>query len=584
MVIMKYFKSKSLLFTSSVMLSVLFTVILGSSTWLGYYQQRQAYLNEFEQYGMSFAAQIRANSSSLKTAHDMIADKQGTDAAAFLTLKKQLDAMSESKLVANSYVFMPDKIERDGKVFLTNIQENQSLTDSGLLPGIDYELSPIFLAGYEAAMRDGWAITDTFTDSMGDWISYLTPVKDKDGKVIALFGIDFDYGLVQKDLSVMLWTNIGGGIIFTLVSVLIVIVLIRIIVRPLRKLAELSKLAAQGDLTVAVPVTSGNEIGQAAESFNAMIASLRDLARNIRSTSTEVSESAAYLQDSAKQTAEATSEITEAIQQVAAGSDTQLQSSKECQRAMTEMAAGIQRIAESSSVVSDLAAETTSSAASGETVMASTVSQMQTIESNLSKSVGTIHELKELSGRIGEIMTLIADVANQTNLLALNASIEAARAGEHGKGFAVVAHEIRKLAERSKESSEQIESILQGIGSRTSQAVASLEQSMEEARTGTSVANQAGDTFRDIVTAIRQVSEQVQEVSAASQQMSAGSEQIAASLEELERIASVSSNNAENVAASSEEQLAAMEEVASSSEQLRQLAAALNKTIERFRV
>ncbi|MCQ6562925.1 methyl-accepting chemotaxis protein [Paenibacillus mendelii] len=584
MFIAKYFKTKSLLFTSSLVLSLIFTVVLGSSVWLSYNQQRQAYLNEFEQYGQSLSAQIKANSASLTTAHDMIATKQGSGDAAFSILKMQLDAMAESTSIANSYVFMPDKIEKDGKTFLLNIQENQSLTDLGLLPGTEYELNSYFLEGYEEAMRDGWAVTDSYSDSMGDWISYLAPIRDKNGEIIALFGLDFDYGTVKKELSFMLWTNLGGGFAFILISILIVVSLIRIAVRPLRKLAELSKLASQGDLTVSIPITNGNEIGQAAESFNMMIASLRDLTRSIRTTSAEVSESASNLQESAKQTAEATQEIAEAIQSVAAGSDTQLQSSKECQRAMIEMATGIQRIAESSSVVSDLAADTTTSASAGESVIASTVNQMQTIEHNLSSSVETIHELKELSGRIGEIMALIADVANQTNLLALNASIEAARAGEHGKGFAVVAQEIRKLAERSRESSEQIESILQGIGTRTTQAVSSLEQSMTEARTGTSVAHQAGDTFRTIVHAIRQVSEQVQEVSAASQQMSAGSEQIAASLEELERIASVSSQDSENVAASSEEQLAAMEEVASSSEQLRELANSLNRTIERFKV
>lgn len=181
-------------------------------------------------------------------------------------------------------------------------------------------------------------------------------------------------------------------------------------------------------------------------------------------------------------------------------------------------------------------------------------------------------------------MALIADVANQTNLLALNASIEAARAGEHGRGFAVVAQEIRKLAERSRASSDQIDVILQGIGTRTAEAVESLELSMTHAQTGTVIASEAGDSFSSIVEAIRQVSGQVQEVSAASQQMSASSEEIAASLQELERIAAVSSQHSERVAASSEEQLAAMQEVASASEQLRELAGGLNVTIGRFRV
>ncbi|MFC4101239.1 methyl-accepting chemotaxis protein [Paenibacillus xanthanilyticus] len=184
---------------------------------------------------------------------------------------------------------------------------------------------------------------------------------------------------------------------------------------------------------------------------------------------------------------------------------------------------------------------------------------MQAIEQNLHKSVDTMHELRQLSTRIGEMIALIGEVANQTNLLALNASIEAARAGEHGKGFAVVAQEIRKLAERSKTSSAQIADILQGIGERTGEAVVSLEQSMAEAQTGTVVANKAGETFKAIVQSIRQVSEQVGEVSAASEQMSAGSEHVAVSLNNVERIASNSSMDSARVAAASEEQLASMQ-------------------------
>ncbi|WP_414730984.1 methyl-accepting chemotaxis protein [Bacillus sp. FJAT-28004] len=353
--------------------------------------------------------------------------------------------------------------------------------------------------------------------------------------------------------------------------------------KPLKRLAEVSSLAAKGDLTLAVSVNGGNEIAQVSNAFNEMIASLRQLTGSIRITSDEVAGSAYNMQQSAEQTSRATEEVTEAIQEVASGSDTQLQSLQECQRAMTEMTIGIQRIAESTSSVSELAADTTALATEGETVIDQTLQQMNAIESNVVETVTTLHELKEQSDKIGGILALIGDVANQTNLLALNASIEAARAGEHGKGFAVVAHEIRKLAERSKESSEQIGSILHSIGSHAATAVSSMEQSVEAARFGSSISAQAGESFRSIVTSIRDVSSQVQEVSAASEQMSAGSEQIAASLDALEGITASSAGNSQRVAAASEEQLASMQEVASSSEQLRNLASTLNEAISRFK-
>ncbi|MNZ98916.1 Methyl-accepting chemotaxis protein McpB [compost metagenome] len=250
---------------------------------------------------------------------------------------------------------------------------------------------------------------------------------------------------------------------------------------------------------------------------------------------------------------------------------------------MNEMTIGIQRIAESASTAAELSSQTNQLATEGEAVISQTLLQMQAVASHVTTTFSTLHELKEENDKISEMLALIGDVANQTNLLALNASIEAARAGEHGKGFAVVAHEIRKLAERSKESSEQIAELLHSIGAHTDDAVTAMESSMEAAQAGTSVTNQAGEAFRSIVTSIRDVSSQVQEVSAATEQMSAGSEQIAASLDSLEGITSTTAGNSQRVAASSEEQLASMQEVASSSEQLRNLAASLNEAVGHFK-
>ncbi|MFD0714083.1 methyl-accepting chemotaxis protein [Paenibacillus sp. GCM10027626] len=584
MIFVNFFKSRSLILTSSIVISVLFVVMIGLLSMMSYKQQREAYLDEFQQYGTILGAQVTANEDLVTTVRSKIAANEGNQDIAFSILKRQLNAMVDGLAIANAYVFSPEKVEEDGKSYLINYQENQTLTDAGFHAGDKYELSPTFLAGYEKAIKDGHAITEPFTDSVGEWITYLTIIKDGRGEPIATFGIDFNYSDVRSKLNSLLWSNLGIGVLFIVISIMIVILLIRLAVRPLRRLAELSSQAAEGDLTVSVPVTGDHEIGRAAAAFNKMISSLRDLAANIRTTSAEVSESASNLQLSSSQTAEAAQEIAESIQTVAAGSDTQLKSSQECQRAMSEMAVGIQRIAESSAIVSELAAETSSNAAAGEEVIGGAVKQMQTIEHNISESVEVMYDLQQLSKRVSDIMALISDVAAQTNLLALNASIEAARAGEHGKGFAVVAHEIRKLAERSRASSEQIADILKGISARTVQAVESLELSMQEARTGTAVASEAGDTFRSIVQAIQHVTGQVQEVSASTEQLSASSEEIAASLEELERIASFSSQQTEGVAASSEEQLATMEEVASASEQLRELADSLNSAIGRFRV
>ncbi|NIK79485.1 methyl-accepting chemotaxis protein [Paenibacillus castaneae] len=576
-------KNKSLVVTSSIVLALLLVVLIGVTEYLSYYSQKKNYLDEIERIGETLSYQMEAEHNLITFGYNEITAGNDTHNETFDLLKLQLDSMIRNDIINNAYVFMPEVIEQDGKKFLKVMQSNEELFSKGLVPGEKYELSPEYETAAAEALEKGSAVTDVIEDDYGQLISYLNQIKDPNGKVIGIFGIDVDYQKISSAMSSLLWKSITISMILSAIAIVIIVFLIRMVLKPLRRLAEVSSLAAKGDLTLAVAVKGSNEIAQVSTAFNEMIASLRQLTSSIRTTSDEVAGSASHMQQSAEQTSRATEEVTEAIQEVASGSETQLQSFQECQRAMTEMTIGIQRIAESTSSVSELAADTTALASEGETVIDQTLQQMQTIEANVVATVSTLHELKEQSDHISNILALIGDVATQTNLLALNASIEAARAGEHGKGFAVVAHEIRKLAERSKESSEQIGTILHSIGAHTSTAVASMEQSVDAARVGSTISRQAGESFRTIVTSIRDVSSQVQEVSVASEQMSAGSEQIAASLDELETITANATGNLQRVAAASEEQLASMQEVASSSEQMRSLAESLNEAVGRFK-
>lgn len=580
----KWLGRKSLVFSSSVILSLLLIVLVMTMNTLSYYDQEKMVYREFEHVGDKLRDQAQANADLYLALSSAMNNNKELPASELDILRKLMNAMIDDNFVANAYAFSSELINREGKTYVRYLQISENLLESGLSPGQGYEPGEDFGHAFEQAKLGVSGLTPTFEDEFGKWVSYIAPIKGADGKVEAVFGIDFDYGKVESRMNIVLLKSIVVSWVFSIIAVLIVIWLVRLAVRPLRALAASAKEAAKGDLTVTVPVTNTNEIGQAGASFNEMIASLRNLTVQIDRTSREVADSSQNLKETAGQTEAATNEIAEAIQNVAAGSETQLASSQECQRAMTEMAIGIQRIAESSSVVSELATGTAQLASEGEEVISRTVEQMSTIEKHVINAADSMRELNESSDRIGDILSHISDVANQTNLLALNASIEAARAGEHGKGFAVVAHEIRKLAERSKESSDEIERILHAISSRSHEVAASLTKSASEARTGTALASASGESFRSILQSVKEVSDQVQEVSAASEQMSAGSEEIAASLVELERMAHTSASHSQEVAAASEEQLASVEEVASASDQLRTLAKELREAVSHLKV
>lgn len=582
MSIVRFYRNRSLVLVSSVIISILFVFVVGSLVTLSYQSQKQNEMNQMKVIGRTLASQMNANSSLINNA-SMFLSTNKTGDAVFTTLRRQFDGIVTDAEIKNAYIFLPDISSKDGKKYLKVLQADSGLAKSGIAPGTDYELNAIFQQAYDKASANGDTISAPYSDEVGTWITFLGTIKNGD-KPIGYFGIDFDYGAIQRDLLRKMWESIaiGGGI--GIVAIALVCLFMLQTLKPLRRLAVVAARAAEGDLTVSVVANGNNEVGRASQAFNQMISGLRDLVQQIRGTSGEVSQAALDLQMSSEQTSRATQEIAQSVQAVSAGSETQLQSSQECQRAMQEMAIGIQRIAESSSVVSELAADTSTRASDGETVILSTVDQMQSIERNVSATVDSMQNVAELSSQINDILVMIYDVAKRTNLLALNASIEAARAGEHGKGFAVVATEIRKLAESSRLSSEQITEMLQNADASIRQSVQALTATMTEVRSGSAVAQQAGETFRSIVESIRKVTAQVQEVSAASEEMSASGEEIAASLEELERIAANATDQTAQVAAASEEQLATMEEVAASSTHLRKLADGLKEEIERFRL
>ncbi|UQZ37012.1 hypothetical protein C2I18_27845 [Paenibacillus sp. PK3_47] len=356
----------------------------------------------------------------------------------------------------------------------------------------------------------------------------------------------------------------------------------RMITSPLGKLKILMQKAQNGDLSVRGSYDSKDEIGVLTAGFNDMIASLRAIVFKIGQHSEMLSVSSEELLASSAQTSEASSHIAAEIQEVADGMSVQFNSSRECTRAMDEVAAGIQRVAESAADVSGIARYTTDQALHGSEKIRHVSGQLDSILHTSQASAAVIKKLDLHSQEIGSIVDIIKGISGQINLLALNASIEAARAGEHGRGFAVVAQEVRKLAEQSNQSSEQISAIITEIQSSTSEAVEMMEKESSEISQGLQGMLEAKRSFEQIVGSIQEVNQQLEEVSAASEQISASSQEVSASLQVTEEIAGSSSGKTQSVAAASEEQMATMKEVEEAVKSLTAMAEELQELSSRF--
>ncbi|WP_251552271.1 methyl-accepting chemotaxis protein [Neobacillus muris] len=384
--------------------------------------------------------------------------------------------------------------------------------------------------------------------------------------------------------SVKTWVIILG-ILAIVIGGIVSNVIRRMVSKPIVKLADMVEKIAAGDLTVEnIQIKNRDEIGHLAKSFNEMAANLRDLIQQVRVNAEQVASSSEELSASAEETSAASVQIGITMQHVAEGVTKQVKSVEETSHTINEMSIGVQQIADNSLSVSNSAVNASDKAAEGSKMIERAIEQMNAINETFIGLSKKIEGLGERSGQIGNVVSVITNIADQTNLLALNASIEAARAGDHGRGFAVVANEVRKLAEQSAHNAEQISKFISTMQKETRESIQSMEAATNEVSSGIEVVNTAGTSFEDIKEAVTIVKYQIQEVSAAVQEMAGSSEQMVQTIQSIKEVAASAASGTQEVAAASQQQASAMQQVTESATYLSSMAEELQKHINRFKL
>ena len=358
----------------------------------------------------------------------------------------------------------------------------------------------------------------------------------------------------------------------------------QLISKPTKEMESLMKQAEQGDLTVQSTYVSKDEMGTLAHSFNEMLNQLKGLIMKVRESSDHVAASSEQLIASAEETSNASQHIAEASTFLAAGAENAVAATDEISVATQETAVSIGQIANSISLVSEHSKSTTEESERGNVALNKTIEQMKSINNTVLASSSVIKGLGNRSAEIEKIVGVISGISEQTNLLALNAAIEAARAGENGKGFAVVAEEVRKLAEESRRSAEQITHLISDIQNNTMEAVASMEQCTSEVESGLHLITETGESFGKILHSAKDVSTKSEEVSATSEEIAAAVEQMSSQIQNVSKSAEEASANSQTVAAGAEEQLASMEEITASSHALAKMAEDLRNVVNTFKI
>jgi methyl-accepting chemotaxis protein len=299
-------------------------------------------------------------------------------------------------------------------------------------------------------------------------------------------------------------------------------------------LARLVQTMNDAHLDTRFESTDRDEIGDVTRAFDRFVSS--------------VSATIGVLNDASVRLKQAAETISAATEELASGSVEQTSKVENVAGAVDGMSRTIQENARSAGSTAETARNAQATAEAGGKVVEETVVGMREIATTVKQSSATIKELGRSSDQIGEIISVIDDIADQTNLLALNAAIEAARAGDQGRGFAVVADEVRKLAERTTKATKEITGMIQSIQLSTRDAVASMEEGTSKVDRGIALADRAGKSLKEIVGVSQQVMEMVLTIAEANTRQSSVSQQISRDAESISRITSESAKGTQQIA------------------------------------
>ncbi|MEE5103565.1 methyl-accepting chemotaxis protein [Pseudomonas alliivorans] len=360
----------------------------------------------------------------------------------------------------------------------------------------------------------------------------------------------------KREQNTAVMQLLSVALVVLLIGVFAAFIITRQITVPLNDTVIAARRIAEGDLTHDTATTRQDELGLLQNTMQHMTVSLRGLIGGIGNGITQIATAAEELSAGSEQTSAGVAQQKNEVDQVAT--------------AMNEMASTVQEVARNTEDASKAAKQASERAAHGSSVVQHATREIGQLAGEVKELGQAMQRLTEDSGKIGSVIDVIKAVAEQTNLLALNAAIEAARAGEQGRGFAVVADEVRSLAQRTQNSTTEIEALIQALQQGTSAASGLMDASLQRTEGTVVLARQAEQALVEINQSIGTIEQMSQQISASAEQQSAVTEEINRSVLSVRDIADQSA--------------AATEQSAASTVELARLGSDLQNMVARFRI
>ncbi|SHM94823.1 methyl-accepting chemotaxis protein [Phytopseudomonas punonensis] len=340
------------------------------------------------------------------------------------------------------------------------------------------------------------------------------------------------------------------------ITVILALMLTRSIVRPLGEALSVANVIAAGDLTQRIQVSGSDEPAR-------LMGALQTMQKNLHGAIQSIA-------DSSNQLASASEELHAVTEDSTRGLHQQNTEIEQAATAVNQMTAAVEEVARNAVSTSEASKESNNTAIRGREQVRETVESISQLTRDVTDTSGEVEKLAEQIREISKVLDVIRSIAEQTNLLALNAAIEAARAGEAGRGFAVVADEVRALAHRTQQSTQEIEGMIGGIQTGTEKTVTAMQNSNQRARSTLDVAKGAGQALEQITEAIAMINERNLVIASAS--------------EEQAQVAREVDRNLVNIRDLSMQTSAGANQTSASSQELSRLAVDLNALVTRFKI